>query len=203
MKILSRVEQALVDFLQSSGKASSETLAAVRSGKLRFDERIDYRRYDIGGLSGTQVLVDETVSRQVGLCSIHEGYLPKFVNVAYDKIRFAFKQNGSEITPEADPLYSADVQAFDDALRNGHFILKQDGNPKLEIPVAVCGGAGDSLKATGAEDAYELRNPIIIEENKLITWSIEFANGLTVDDTLSNSHNVEIMLFGVSTRARG
>lgn len=202
MKQFSRVEQALLDFLQSSGKADSTTQAAAASGKLRFDERIDYRRIDAGGLSGKQVIVDETVSKKVGECSIHEGYLPKFVNAAYDKVRVAFKR-GATVAAAADAAYSSDIQTFDPALRNGVLIIKQDGNPKLEIPICMCGSGADSDKATGKDDAYELKNPIILEENKLITWEIEFANGLTVDNTATDSHNVEVLLMGVATRQRG
>lgn len=198
--MFTKAQQGLDAFLRSQS-ADPSTYKRLGEGSLGFNERVDYARKDIGNASGTTALINETISKADGTCSIHQGKLPENVYVSYEKIGMAFETTGStDVSPDADPLYSPDMQTWDDALRNGVLFVKQDDNVKLELPCSILGTYADS-EANPKQVAYELSAPLILEPGKQIEVEIKFPNA--VDNTVSTSHNVEIVLYGVGTKSRG
>lgn len=197
---LSKAAERLAHHLKA-GKADSQTVNRLMNGELRFDERVDYVRKDIGNLSGTISLIDETVSKADGTVSIHQGKLPQNVYASYDRVLIGYESTGStEVSPDADPLYSPDMQTWDDPLRNGLLIIRQDDNIKLEIPCSACGTFADSDRRP-QEVGYEFNTPLVLEPGKLIEVELKVPNA--IDNTASTSHNVEVMLFGVATASKG
>ena len=130
--------------------------------------------------------------------------LPQSQYAVYDKVLVTYETTGStDVAPAADPLYSPDMQTFDDALRNGLLIVRQDDNIKIELPISALASFADGGDVNPKDIAYELNDPVVFEPGKLIEWEIKFPSGSTVDNTASTSHNVEVMFFGIGTAPRG
>lgn len=201
MQKLTRASQKLVAFLDGS-KADGETMRRLAQGELRFMDRVDYAKKDIGNLSGSTNLIDESLSKLDGTRSIHQGRLPQSQYACYDKVLVTFESTAStDSLPQADALYSPDMTSFDPALRNALLVVRQDDKVKLELPISTLAAFADSDK-NPKEVAYELNDPVVLEPGKLIEWEIKFPSGQTVDNTAATSHNVEVQFFGIGTAPR-
>lgn len=196
---ITRGEQHLLDWLKESGRVDLNTYNDYMTGKLRLINAEFYVRKIITSLSGIQPIWDERTNKATGISNLHQARLDKGVNAVITNILVGYVTHATEVDPKALNGYDSTISNFPAGLRNGHVIVKQDGTILQDpIPVSRCGSQADSTASQGKVDSFELKTPIILEEQKQIVVELD----LPVASFASNQHHVELFLLGSKTRVR-
>lgn len=196
---ITRDEQHLLDWLRDSGKVDINTYNDYMNGKLRLINANFYIRKLITGLNGVQPIWDERNVKATGLTNLHQAKLEKGVNAVITRVVVGYSIHATEVDPKAINSYDSTISNFPAGLRNGHVIIKQDGNILQDpIPVSLCGSQADSTAAQGKVDSFQLNTPIILEEQKQIVVEMDFP----LASFGTTQHHLEVFLLGSKTRVR-
>jgi hypothetical protein len=195
---LSRDEQTLIAFLETSSYVDANTLAAYKNQKVRFVDANYFFRVDITGKKKGQFdLVNETLAKANGITNVHAGRLNKGENAVISQILIGYATDAA-IVDSANLVYDSVVTSWPTGLANGTLHIKQDGAYLIDpLPIALCGTQADSTASRGTIDSKQLRTPFVLEEEKQITIAVEAAQ-----DMPANKHHIEVWLLGSKTRVR-
>ncbi|MFD3001439.1 hypothetical protein ACFS7Z_13790 [Pontibacter toksunensis] len=147
---------------------------------------------------GILELIDSNTKKVDGLSSFDGRSLEDGVNLALEKVRFAYGTSAT-VGGATDPVaikYStayADVPA---ALANADLVISQHGKQILSVPVQRFLLGAASNRPAGLEDAYELDAIRLIKEKTELSIAIRFPKGATLPDA---NHFIELHLIGSTT----
>lgn len=197
---LSPSGQYLIEWLEKSGKLSSDTLSKYKSGKLRLVNADFYIAYQISSASaGITIIMNESTTKATGITNIDKGRLPIGVNAAIDRILIGYVTHASETDPKALANYDSVVSSWPAGLVNGYLHIKVDGQLVQDpIPTELCGSMADTQAGRGQYESYQLKNPIILPDDKQISLELD----LPVASFASNKHHVKVWMLGSKTKQK-
>ena len=184
----------------AKGQLDSETANAIFSGRVKAQEAAYTLRFNNVGDTGIKEYLNETTTKQQGISDFHQGYLPKGRNFVCTGIRLAATNHATINDPKKMADYSTVTSNWDPALYGGKLVVTQNDKVVIELPCHVLGTPAAAASNVGAEDAFELENPVTFEEGKKLKVWIEYADGETVD--INSQAFGEITFFGMETRSR-
>jgi hypothetical protein len=194
---LTSTAQFLLEVLEKTNKVDQNTAANYRAGKLRMVNADFYIAKLISDLSGIQLIMDETTTKQTGVCNIDKGKLPKGVNAAIDRIFIGYDTDASITDVKELNNWDSVVSSWPAGLVNGHLHVKVDGQLVSDpIPMELCGSMADSTAGRGKYEGYSLNTPIFLPEDQQITLEVDLPEA----SFASNEHAIKVWLLGSKTK---
>lgn len=194
---LSPTAAYLLEILEKTNKIDQNTASRYRSGQIRMVNADFYIAKLITGLSGIQVIMDETTTKQTGVCNIDKGKLPKGVNAAIDTIFIGYDTDSSITDVKEFNNWDSVVSSWPAGLVNGHLHVKVDGQMVCDpIPVELTGSMADSQAGRGKYEGYTVKTPIFLPEDQQITMELDLPEA----SFGSNQHAVKVWMIGSKTK---
>lgn len=201
---LSYAGKALWDYLTAEGSdADIQTKNDLVTGRLRIRSFNASIKSIITSLSGIQEVFNPSIAiqRQGRIPEIlNQARLPKGTNAAISHIGLAYATDATATVPEADVDYSRVVTAWPNALANGETIFKQDGILE-RVENKFAGSQANSFQSGVESDGYELEQPMLWKEDRVLTIEQRFAAGQAISGT--NNHFLDICVIGAIVTRKG
>ena len=181
---------------------TKQTLAELRSGKLRFMDSDIMHTANISGAGGIFDLLRTTNDKQVGISDFDSNKLDAGVNAAIGKIKVGYgKAPSADKKTAAEISYSSKLADFPTELLRAKLIIKQDNKVVGRYPIERFTQQAASRRVQGEEDALVLGTPIVLVEQKPIDIQLEFnpSKGIV---TGTDDHFIQVRFMGTETSSK-